>query len=55
MGDMRFKDKSGRVKYIATDKGSIKHIGKDGKVKELFVPKTGKDEHVEITKRDLNK
>jgi len=55
MGDMRFRDKSGKVKYIASQDGKIKHIGKDGKVKELFVPKTGKDESVEITRQDLKK
>jgi hypothetical protein len=55
MGDIRFRSKKdGKVKFTASQKGDIKVIGKDGKVKEtLHAHDSGKTETVNIERRDL--
>lgn len=54
LGSIRLRDKNGNVKYIATDKGQLLQMGKDGSVKNIIGHEdTGKTEEVKIIKSDL--
>ena len=54
MGDIRFRDKKGNVKYVAKDDGRMLQIGKKGDVKNIVKHEdTGKEEKVVIEQKDF--
>ncbi len=54
MGDIRFRDRKGNVKYIAKDDGRLLQINKKGDVKNIVNHEdTGKEEKVEIIQKDF--
>ena len=50
---IRFTDKSGKVKFIADDKGTIKEVDNHGKLHDIRHKDSGKEEIIEITPDDM--